>query len=53
MNDKLLNELVKTVETQTTTIKDLLEICTILKDRVEALEEKVKRPVRAYIGVNG
>jgi len=33
-----LDVLIKTVETQTTTIKELLEICNLLTDRVLALE---------------
>ena len=35
-----LDVLIKTVETQTTTIKELLEVCTMLTDRVLKLEEK-------------
>ena len=43
MNDELLNDLIETVKTQTTTIHELMEICKTLKDRVEALEEKLNK----------
>lgn len=39
----VLEELTKTVEVQTTTMSDLMDICTMLKDRIEILEEKAKR----------
>lgn len=38
MTVETLSELIETQKLQTTTIKELIEICTILKDRVEALE---------------
>ena len=43
MNNELLKALIETVQIQTKTLKQLMEICTTLKDRVEALEEKVNK----------
>lgn len=43
MNDKLFKELEAIIRVQTQTIGDFLEICTKLKDRIEALEEKVNK----------
>lgn len=40
MNEEIMQGIIETQKQQTTTIKELLEICTILKDRVEALERR-------------
>ena len=42
-NERLLDNLTKTVDLQSGTIKELLDICTMLKDRIDVLEEKAKR----------
>lgn len=39
MNDEILEGIIETQKQQTETIKELLDICTMLKDRVEALED--------------
>ena len=41
MDDKLLKELLETMEAQSTAIESLIEAGKILKDRVEGLEKKV------------
>ena len=43
MNEETLTALVETVRLQTITINEFLEICTMLKDRIEVLEEKARR----------
>ena len=48
MNDETLKALIETVQRQTKTLKEMMEICTTLKDRVEALEGYVNcKPLSA------
>lgn len=43
MNEEILQGIIDTQKQQRVTIQELLDICIILKDRVEALEEEIKK----------
>lgn len=38
----MIQQIIDIQKGQTTALKELMEICTILKDRVEVLEEEIK-----------
>ena len=42
MNNELLDGIIETMEQQSNTIKELFEICELLKDKIESLEKEIK-----------
>jgi len=43
MNEEILQGIIDTQKTQTATIKELVDVCGLLTDRVLALEEEIKK----------